>query len=268
MALFHQLWDFPDDKTLKEGRKTSRKRQKLHAANPRDRASSTPPPLSIRKIQMTHAERTQAYSAALKHFYSANSGDAEIGSFYALSLVSLATKTATPLQTAKSLSILEPLLQQHPDHPGVAHYMIHATIAPEFAAQGLEAARRYAAIATGLLPRPAHAFPHLRAPWPVAGFHHFEYRRDRFRRACRGNAPSGIPLPDPCHRFPEATPTFRAARKPKRANSSNIPPRPLGRVRKIKRSSRLSCRAGLRSSCTVGKKQPPLPLPAIRKELE
>jgi len=42
---------FPDDKTLKEGRKDIEKAQKLHAANPREQGSSTPPPLSIRKIQ-------------------------------------------------------------------------------------------------------------------------------------------------------------------------------------------------------------------------
>src|SRR5467141_274620 len=36
MALFHQLWDFPDDKTLKEGRKDIERAQKLHAANPRE----------------------------------------------------------------------------------------------------------------------------------------------------------------------------------------------------------------------------------------
>src|SRR5438445_2228071 len=35
MALFHQLWDFPDDKTLKEGRKDIAKAQKLHLNNPR-----------------------------------------------------------------------------------------------------------------------------------------------------------------------------------------------------------------------------------------
>src|SRR3979490_868860 len=36
MALFHQLWDFPDDKTLKKGRKDSEKAEKLHSANPRE----------------------------------------------------------------------------------------------------------------------------------------------------------------------------------------------------------------------------------------
>src|SRR5882762_1219022 len=38
MALFHQLWDFPDDKTLKEGRKDIEKTQKLHPATPREQS--------------------------------------------------------------------------------------------------------------------------------------------------------------------------------------------------------------------------------------
>src|SRR5216683_8077909 len=36
MARFHQLWDFPDDKTLKEGRKDVEAAQKLRSANPRE----------------------------------------------------------------------------------------------------------------------------------------------------------------------------------------------------------------------------------------
>src|SRR5436309_13142910 len=70
----------------------------------------------------------------------------------------------------KTISILRPLLQQHPDHPGVAHYMIHATDRPELAAQGLDAARRYAAIAPDsahALHMPAHIFVRL-GPWQDA----------------------------------------------------------------------------------------------------
>jgi len=166
MALFHQLWDFPDDKTLKEGRKDIEKAQKLHAANPREQGFiNAAAAFYQKKSKMTHAERTQAYSAALEHFYSANSGDAEIGSFYALSLVSLADEDSdTTANLQKAIAILEPLFQQHPDHPGVAHYMIHATDRPEFAAQGLEAARRYAAIAPDsahALHMPSHIFVRL-----------------------------------------------------------------------------------------------------------
>jgi len=166
MARFHQLWDFPNDKTLKEGRKDIDKALKLHAANPREQGFLDAAAAFFQKrSKMTHVERTQAYSAALRHFYSSNPGDAEIGSFYALSLVSLAEEDSdTTANLQKAISILEPLLQQHPDHPGVAHYMIHATDRPELAAQGLDAARRYAAIAPDsahALHMPAHIFVRL-----------------------------------------------------------------------------------------------------------
>ena len=166
MALYYQLWEFPNDKTLKEGRKDIEKALKLHAANLREQGFlEAAAAFFQKKSKMTHAERTQAYTAALEHFYSANPGDAEIGSFYALALVSLAEQDSdTTLNLQKAISILEPLLQQHPDHPGVAHYMIHATDRPEFAAQGLDAARRYAAIAPDsahALHMPAHIFVRL-----------------------------------------------------------------------------------------------------------
>src|SRR5467141_801164 len=166
MALFHQLWDFPDDKTLKEGRKDIEKAQKLHAANPREQGFiNAAAAFYQKKSKMTHGERTQAYSSALEKFHTENPGDPEIGAFYALSLVSLAEEDVdTTANLKKAISILDPLLQQHPDHPGVAHYMIHATDRPEFAAQGLEAARRYAAIApdsSHALHMPSHIFVRL-----------------------------------------------------------------------------------------------------------
>jgi len=166
MALFHQLWDFPDDKTLKEGRKDIEKAQKLHAANPREQGFiNAAAAFYQKKSKMTHAERTQAYSSALEKLHAQSPGDVEISVFYALSLVSLADEDVdTDANLKKAISILDPLFQQHPDHPGVAHYMIHATDRPEFAAQGLEAARRYAAIApdsSHALHMPSHIFVRL-----------------------------------------------------------------------------------------------------------
>jgi tetratricopeptide (TPR) repeat protein len=64
----------------------------------------------------------------------------------------------------KAIAILDPLLKQYPDHPGIAHYLIHATDRPELASQGLEAARRYAAIApdsSHALHMPSHIFVRL-----------------------------------------------------------------------------------------------------------
>lgn len=48
---------------------------------------------------------------------------------------------------ARATAILEPMFRKYPDHPGVAHYLIHAYDAPPLAARGLEAARAYSKIA-------------------------------------------------------------------------------------------------------------------------
>jgi hypothetical protein len=166
MALFHQLWDFPDEKTLKEGRKDIEKARKIHSTNPREKGLiNSAAAFYQKKSKMTHAERTQAYSSALEKFHAQSPDDVEFSAFYALSLVSLADEDVdTTANLQKAISILDPLLQQHPDHPGVAHYLIHAADRPEFAAQGLEAARRYAAIAPDsahALHMPSHIFVRL-----------------------------------------------------------------------------------------------------------
>ncbi len=167
MALFHQLWDFPNDKTMKEGRKDIETGQKLHSANPREQGFlNAAAAFFQKKSKMSHIDRTKAYSSVLERLYRENPGDVEFGSFYALSLVSLAEEDHDNeiADRQKAISILDPLLQQHPDHPGIAHYMIHATDRPEFAAQGLDAARRYAAIAPDsahALHMPSHIFVRL-----------------------------------------------------------------------------------------------------------
>jgi tetratricopeptide (TPR) repeat protein len=166
LALYHQLWDFPNDKTLKEGRKDIEKAQKLHSVSAREQAFiSAAAAFFQKKSKMSHAERIKAYSTALEQSYAQSPDDVEFSAFYALSLVSLAEEEVdTTANLKKAIAILDPLLQQHSDHPGVAHYMIHATDRPEFASEGLEAARRYAAIAPDsahALHMPSHIFVRL-----------------------------------------------------------------------------------------------------------
>ncbi len=166
MAWYHQLWDFPDEKTLKQGRKEIATAQKLHAATKREQgflnAAAT---FFQKKSKLTHAERIGAYSTVMEKFYAESAGDVEIGAFYALSLVSLADADVdTTANLKKAMALLDPMLRQFPDHPGVAHYLIHAADRPEFASQGLEAARRYAAIApdsSHALHMPSHIFVRL-----------------------------------------------------------------------------------------------------------
>ena len=61
----------------------------------------------------------------------------------------------------KAAKILEKIIAAQPDHPGVAHYLIHSYDFPPIAAQGLTAARRYASIAPSAphaLHMPSHIF--------------------------------------------------------------------------------------------------------------
>jgi len=167
MALFYQIWEFPDEKKLKEGRKDIEKATKLHPANAREQGLLEAAAIFYqKKSKLTHTERIKAYSDSLERFYAQSSGDVEIGAFYALSLVSLSYVDEPNMlaHQKKAISVLQPLLQQYPDHPGIAHYLIHATDRPELAAQGLEAARRYAAIAPDsahALHMPSHIFVRL-----------------------------------------------------------------------------------------------------------
>lgn len=66
----------------------------------------------------------------------------------------------------KAATMLEPQFRKHPDHPGVAHYLIHSYDAPPIADKGLDAARRYATIAPAAphaLHMPSHIFTRVGA---------------------------------------------------------------------------------------------------------
>jgi hypothetical protein len=166
MAAYEQIWYFPNDKTLKEGRKEIEKARKLHTANAQEQGFLDAAALFFQKGKMKQQERIKTYSQALEKLHAQDPHDPEAGSFYALSLIALSEedKEHTMDDLQKAVSVLEPLLKEHPDHPGVAHYLIHATDRPELAAQGLEAARRYAAIApdsSHALHMPSHIFVRL-----------------------------------------------------------------------------------------------------------
>jgi tetratricopeptide (TPR) repeat protein len=166
MSLYEQLWGFPDKKKLKEGHGEIERAQKLHPQTPREQGFVTAAAAFYQEnSKLGHTERTKAYTAALEKLRSQFPNDVEIDSFYALSLVSLAEQDVDSLANQKkAIAILDPLLQQYPDHPGVAHYLIHAADRPELAPQGLAAARRYAAIAPDsphALHMPSHIFVRL-----------------------------------------------------------------------------------------------------------
>jgi hypothetical protein len=92
--------------------------------------------------------RVQAYSDTLARLYRDESREPEVALYYALSLIATAPKTDTTYTKQKqAAAILDPLFARYPDHPGLAHYIIHADDSPALAHLGLNAARRYAVIA-------------------------------------------------------------------------------------------------------------------------
>ena len=105
--------------------------------------------------------------------------DGEAAAFYALSLISIPARgDADRADREKAIAILNKLFAAKPDHPGAAHYLIHACDTPELASQGLEAARSYAKIApdsSHALHMPSHIFYAAR---PVAGVNRLESGRD------------------------------------------------------------------------------------------
>ena len=106
--------------------------------------------------------RTVNYERAMERVAGQNPGDREIAAFYALSVNQTALPSdKTYAQQLKAAAILEPIFKALPDHPGAAHYLIHAYDHPALAERALPAARNYAKIAPDAphaLHMPSHTF--------------------------------------------------------------------------------------------------------------
>ena len=106
--------------------------------------------------------RVEAYRDAMAQVARTYSDDTEASIFYALSLTAAEDlNDKTYASRLKAGAILEPLFARQPDHPGLAHYIIHSYDVPALADRALEAAKRYAKIAPSAphaLHMPSHTF--------------------------------------------------------------------------------------------------------------
>jgi hypothetical protein len=155
MSLFHQIWERPEDSTLKRGHDEIEAAQKLGAKTERERGYiSALGVFYSDPSKANYLKQAAAYSDAMGKLYAKYPDDLEAGAFYALSLMAAEKPDdSTHEATKKAVAVLNPLFQKEPEHPGLAHYIIHACDSPDMAALGLDAARRYAEIA----PSSAHA---------------------------------------------------------------------------------------------------------------
>jgi tetratricopeptide (TPR) repeat protein len=110
-------------------------------------------------------EHAKRYADSMEAVAARYPTDIEAQIFYALALInSDPSDDPTLANLRKAVAILYPLFRKYPNHPGIAHYIIHATDNPIMARQGLEAARRYASIAPvspHALHMPSHIFARL-----------------------------------------------------------------------------------------------------------
>ena len=111
--------------------------------------------------KVDHRTRALAYEKAMEQIVARYPDDREAAVFYALALnMTLNPNDKTYANQLKAAAILEKVFAEQPQHPGVAHYLIHSYDFPPIAAKGLTAAKRYASIAPAA-PHAQHMPSHI-----------------------------------------------------------------------------------------------------------
>ncbi len=154
MSIFHSLWMQSDLSYLEKGKKLLEIAKKLPTSGREkdylDAISVFYKDWDTRDL----ATRKLSYEKKMEELYNKYKDDTEAAVFYALAIRAAADpKDKEYVKQKKSGKILEDLFVEKPNHPGIAHYIIHNYDYPELAEKALETARRYAIIA----PASAHA---------------------------------------------------------------------------------------------------------------
>lgn len=167
MSRFHLLWTPPPPVDLAFGLAAAERGLAL-ARTPRERDYLEAIAAYYRDYATLGAKpRLEAYARAMEGTRTRHPEDQEAAIFYAVALIAVgqANPSDTTLANQKQAhAILEPLFRKNPEHPGLAHYLIHATDSPRLAGTGLYAARRYSEIAPDVphaQHMPSHVFTRL-----------------------------------------------------------------------------------------------------------
>jgi hypothetical protein len=166
MSHWYPLWYPPPPPALAAGAAAVAKAEAIGAKTERERGYLSAIAAFYRDSdRLDHRVRALAYEQAMARLHQQYPDDREAAIFYALALNATALPTDKTLANQKkAAAILEPIFAELPDHPGVAHYLIHSDDARPLAEAGLKAARRYASIAPSVphaLHMPSHIFTRL-----------------------------------------------------------------------------------------------------------
>jgi len=166
MTYYHQIWSAPGPTDLKAGGSALEKAKAAGAKTQRERDYIAALATFYKDSdKLDHRARSLGYETAMDRLQAWYPEDHEAAIFHALALLATLDPTdKTYANQKKAGEILEPLFVEQPEHPGIAHYIIHAYDYPPLAPRALGAARRYAKIAPDsphALHMPSHIFTRL-----------------------------------------------------------------------------------------------------------
>lgn len=165
MSNFHALWTPPTEAELKKGLKAVTVAKSLEVSKREKEYIGAIASFYQDWEKLDHHTRCLKFEKGMGKVYSDYPGDIEAAIFYALALDAAASPEDLTFSKQKQAgAILKALYVRYPDHPGIAHYLIHTFDYPELAQEGLAAARNYASIAPSsahALHMPSHIFTRL-----------------------------------------------------------------------------------------------------------
>ncbi len=166
MSLYHPIWSPPAPAELKRGQDAVAKARTAAAKTERERDYVAAIEAFFKDADTAdHRTRAVAYEKAMERLAERYPDDREASIFHALALLGTASPAdKTYANQKKAGAILNRVLPAQPDHPGVAHYLIHSFDYPELAELALPAARSYSKIAESsphALHMPSHIFVRL-----------------------------------------------------------------------------------------------------------
>ena len=170
MSNWTQIWSPPPPPALKRGWEAVEKAKAATTKNPKEADYVAAAEAFFKDAdKVDHRTRAAAYAQVMEQMYAKYPNDREVGIFYALALQAIADpKDKTYALQKKSAEIAEKVFAAEPDHPGAAHYIIHAYDYAPLAQKGLPAAGRYAQFAPAVphaLHMPSHIYV-LLGMWP------------------------------------------------------------------------------------------------------
>src|SRR5438105_4248780 len=181
MTWWHPIWTPPTSDEMRAGKAAAEKALAMKTGTDLERGfitalnvyyNTSDSPNTGAVGQSCHGpvgarDRVVAYEKAMRRLSEKYSDDFEAQAFYAFAILAVGYATPTDTTLAKQLqaaALLEKLWKKSPNHPGVAHYLIHSYDYPALAERGLAAARSYGSIAPWVphaLHMPSHIFTRL-----------------------------------------------------------------------------------------------------------